>query len=63
MCILVGLHYLVARELGVLPKLHSLHHFSAVQYWPVWLLPGNLLLRVLKSDFLEVAVDRRKMQQ
>ena len=63
LCILVGLYYSVAKELGVLPKSHSLHRFAAVPYWPVCLLPGDLLLRVLKSDFLEVAVDRRRMQQ
>lgn len=63
LCVLVGLRYLAAKELAVLPKSHSLHQFAAVRYWPVCLLPGNQLLHVLRADFLEVPVDRRKMQQ
>lgn len=51
LCILVRLHYLVARELGVLPKSRSLFHSAGVQYWPVHLLPCNLLFHSSSKIF------------
>lgn len=47
LCILVGLRYLVAKELGILPKSRSRHHLAAIWYRPVLRMVWSALCLVI----------------